>query len=83
MTYYVPDFDEIRAFERRAQEIRAAECARLARGAITWLRDLLHVGGHHHGHPAVEGGAGLASGAGEPDMVKRGGQPSPVAAATA
>lgn len=52
MTYYVPDFDEIRAFERRAQEIRAAECARLARGAITWLRDLLHVGGHHHGHPA-------------------------------
>lgn len=47
--YHVPDFDEIRAYERRAHEMRAAECARLARAAVTWLRDALHIGGHHHG----------------------------------
>ena len=50
--YHIPDFDEIHAYERRAHEMRAKECARLVRAGLTWLRDALHIGGHHHGHPA-------------------------------
>lgn len=52
MEYHVPDFDEVRAYERRAQEIRTAEMSRLVRGAFTWLRDVLHIGHHGRAHTA-------------------------------